>query len=73
MKEIRSKGVGHRVQYHHQVVKSTSFQHLVIQVIDIVPPREFAHQDDGAAMHHEEHQRKHRSQSDRIVQNLVLN
>ena len=75
-KEIRFKGVGHHVQYHHQVLKSTSFQHLIIQVIDVnsvVPPGEVAHQNDGAAMHHEEHQRKHRSQIDKIVHNLVLN
>ena len=26
------KGVGHRVQYHHQMLKNTSFQHLIVQV-----------------------------------------
>ena len=41
LRKNKFKGVGHRVQHHHLVLKNTSFQHLIIQVIDmnsVVPP-----------------------------------
>ena len=41
LRKKQFKGVGHRVQHHHPVLKNTSLQHLIIQEIDmnsVVPP-----------------------------------